>query len=255
MSHKTNKISVKKFSLLKKELIFAVGKITNKRDMSKMNNVDETNLENIESSLTKAEQFIEKNYKKISIALVAVVVIIAGYKMYNAYVKLPFEKEASNAMFQAQYYFEQDSLKLALNGDGNAAGFNEISSEFSGSKAANLANFYAGICYLNLGQFQKAIDKFEDFSTNDELFKSKALGLIGDAYSELNKLGDAVSYYKKAASVGNSATAPKYLYKAAVIAEKQNKKSDAIACYETIKNDYPKSVEARDADKLIQYLK
>lgn len=223
--------------------------------MSKNNMVEETNLENIESSLNRAEQFIENNKKIIAIALVLLVALIAGVKLFDSYVVAPNEKAAHNAMFQAQYYFEQDSLALALKGDGENLGFIQVANDFSGTKAGNLANYYAGICHLNLGEFDKAIDAFEDFSSDDDLFKSLALGLTGDAYSELKKYAEAINFYEKAVSVNNSYTAPKFLVKAAVLAEKQGNKKQAIDYYTEVKNNFPKSVEAREALKQIEFLK
>lgn len=223
--------------------------------MSKQNQVDETNLENIESSLTRAEQFIEKNLKLIVGAIVAVLVIVGGFMSYSELYLKPMESEASDAMFQAQYYFEQDSLALALNGDGQADGFLAVAENFSGTKAANLANYYAGICLLKLGQYAEAIEKLDAFSTDNPMFQSLATGLKADANSEQGSYKEAVSLYKKAAQIGNSFTAPKFLVKAAVLAEKLQDNAGAISLYKELKNKYPKSLEARDADKLIEYLK
>ena len=50
----------------------------------------------------------------------------------------------------AEIYFEKDSFNLALNGDLNSAGFIDIADDYSSTKTGKLANYYAGICYLNL---------------------------------------------------------------------------------------------------------
>ena len=187
--------------------------------------------------------------------MVVIVSLIVGNKAYKQYYKLPLEQEAQESCFQAQYYFEQESFDLALNGDGNNYGFIKIADEYSNTKAGNLSNYYSGLCQLRLKKYDKAIESLKKFDTTNKLFKSLSLGLIGDAFAEKNNLKEALNYYKNSASVGNSFTSPKFLMKASLIAKKLNNKSEAILIYEQIKNEYPKSFEAKNIEKLIEVLK
>ncbi len=223
-------------------------------DKSKHSTGDE-NLEAIQSTLSKSEQFLEENQKSIVIILSAIVLIVVGYMAYQKFYVEPMEDEAQSEMFMAQYYFSQDSFKLALDGDGFSEGFISIADNYGVTKAGALANCYAGISYLKLGDFDKAIDYLEDFDADDELVTTMAIGAIGDAYVEKGDIGKAVSYFKKAADRrDNDLLSPVFLFKLGLAYENLGQKEDAKNAFQTIKEDYPRSTEARNIDKYITRL-
>jgi tetratricopeptide (TPR) repeat protein len=157
----------------------------------------------------------------------------------------------------AEQYFERDSFNLALNGDGNYPGFLKVMSEYSGTKAANNAKYYSGVCYMHLQDFDNAIRQLEDFSSDDPMLLPVSTGLIGDAYMEKGMTDKAENYYKKAVSQAekNTLIAPLYLQKLGVLYEKAQKLQDALTVYERIKSEYPSSNEGRNAEKYIQAVK
>jgi len=209
-------------------------------------------LENIEETLTKTEQFIFNNQKNISVVVLIILAAIIGYFAYNKYYMAPKSMEASKQMFAAQRYFELDSLDKALYGDGNNLGFLDIIDEYSMTKPGNLANYYAGMCFLKKKDFNQAIDFLEDFSGNDHLVGPMATGAIGDANLELGDQKKAVAYYMEAANQdGNGFTAPLFLMKAGNVYELMGSYDDAISTYTRIKNEFVKSKEARSIDKYI----
>jgi hypothetical protein len=118
---------------------------------------------------------------------------VLGYFGFNKYYLEPKTEEAYDQMYSAQFYFQIDSLDKALYGDGNHLGFIDISSEYSITKPGNLANYYAGICFLRKGKFDDAITYLKDFDADDALIRPMAIGAIGDAYMELGKNSEAVS--------------------------------------------------------------
>ena len=201
---------------------------------------------------SKVEHFIKENRKSVSIIVGGTLVLVAAYFGYQKFVVAPKETEAAGQMFTAERYFQQDSLKKALNGDGNFPGFETIAEDYSGTKAGNLANYYAGICQLRLGKFEEAIEKLEDFTTSDDVLASVALGATGDAYSELNNSEKAINYYQKAADKGkNDLTSPVYLMKAATLYEASNETEKALDIYKQIQSDYYESQEGREVEKYI----
>lgn len=208
----------------------------------------------LQHTADKAQDFYTKNKNVINIGLLAVVVIIGGFFGYNRFVKAPNEKKAQESIFGAQNFFAVDSFKLALNGDGNTYGFLQVIDKYGGTKAGNLAKYSAGVCYVKLGDYQKGIDQLKAFSSSDLVIQSLANGLIGDAYMELNKTDDAVSYYKKAGDADNALTSPIYLLRAGLALEKANKPQDAIAVYEQIKSKYPQTNEGREMEKYLARL-
>ena len=220
--------------------------------MAKKTDRTEDQLAAVEETLSRTEQWIESNQKPLSTAVFAIVVIIALYLGYGKFYEEPLNKEAHAEMFMAEKYFETDSFNLALNGDGQYLGFVDIADDYSGTAAGKLANYYAGISYLNLGDNESAIDYLSSFNANDEIISSIALGSLGDAYMNLGEIDEAITYYEKAINNSNNKfTAPLYLKRAALAHESNGNFSDALAHYETIKADYSKTQEAADIDKYI----
>lgn len=212
----------------------------------------EEKIEGIESALSRTELYIEENQKSLTVIVLAIAIIVVGFTLYKRYIVGPKEVEAQSQMYVAEQYFEKDSFNLALNGDGNNMGFLEIIDEYGITRSANLANYYSGISYLHLGEYENAIDYLKDFDSKDQIVKSVATGAIGDAYMELDNEKDALSMYLKAAKQRkNQFTSPIYMMKAAQVYEGQKDYKKAVALYEEIKKEYPESNEAKDIDKYI----
>ncbi len=203
----------------------------------------------IAGEFSKVEHFLEKNKNLVFGILGAIALVVAGVLYYNHYNKTQ-NADAQNEMFQAQYWFEADSLDLALNGDGNDFGFLEIIETYGSTKAANLAHFYTGVSYLKKGEFDNAIEHLQDFSADDFLIQARAYALIGDAYMEKGEYSEAVSNYAKAASYEeNESFSPMYLLKEALAQEKLSDFAGAAKSYDKIINDFPKSGEFQEANK------
>jgi tetratricopeptide (TPR) repeat protein len=207
------------------------------------------NPEALAHTLEGAENWAERHSKLFFGILVVVALGIAGYFGFTYY-KDKQNLEAQNQMFQAIHYFEQDSLKLALDGDGNALGFIDIIDDYGITEAANLAHFYAGSAYLKKGDFNAARLYLEDFSSNDLLVQARAYSLLGDTYMEEQKFAEAVEYYLKAANYkSNKFFSPAYIMKAALAYEKLNQNDKAKEMYDKIITEYQESAEYGDAKK------
>lgn len=219
-------------------------------------NTNETGFESVEHALSRTEQYIEDN-KNTLLTIVAVVFVLIG--IYMGFKKLflePREDEARSEMFTAERYFEQDSFRLALEGDGEYLGFVDIIDDFGITKSANLAKYYAGISSLRLGEYDEAIDYLKSFNGKDKLVSVIATGSIGDAYVELGEYDKAVSYFLDAADANpNDLTSGLYLKKAGLAYEELGKYTKAREAYEKIKYDFPNSEEAREIDKYISAVK
>ncbi|WP_321374016.1 tetratricopeptide repeat protein [uncultured Draconibacterium sp.] len=220
--------------------------------MAKKNVKQEDNLQELESALTKTEQFVEDNSKIISYVIGGIIVVVAAYLGFNRFYVQPKEDEAVSQMFMAENYFEKDSFNLAINGDGNYLGFLDIIDDYGITKSANRAKYYTGISYLYLGQYEEALDYLNDFKTDDLLLAPVAEGAKGDAYLELGETDNALKHYKKAYALSdNELTTPVYMMKAANLLESMDELEDALALYEDIKNKYPTSTEGSSADRYI----
>jgi tetratricopeptide (TPR) repeat protein len=200
-----------------------------------------------------ARDFWGKNSKVITYALAGLVVIVGGYFAYTKFYKAPAEAKAAEAIWKAEDYYRLDSFKLALEGDGQSGGFLKAIKNNSGTKAGNLAHFYAGSCYMQLGDFNNAIKYLKDFSTNQVELEIRAAGLLGDAYAELGKKEDAIGYYKKAGSLfdKDDINSPEYLFRAAMLNQELGKNKEAIDLLHQIKDKYPSSQRAFEVDKYL----
>jgi hypothetical protein len=217
----------------------------------------------LDEGASKTEEFISK-YQNVIVGVILVAIVgILGYLGYNKYIIEPKEEEAANELNQSQIYFdmalestnevERDSLfNMAINGGNGKFGFVDIAEEYSSTKIGDLANYYAGISYLNTGDYQNAITYLEAFNTEDEIIATFAVGAIGDAFLQLEQPEEALDYFVKAANRrDNNYTTPKYLFKAAITALELEDAEKAIKYLETIEDKYGDSEEAK---KIAPYL-
>lgn len=220
--------------------------------MAKKKDTTEERIVAVEEALSKSEQFIERNQRIITYVIGGLIVVTLLVFGYRKFVTLPQEKAAQKAMYMPELYFEQDSLELALNGAGESIGFLGIIDDYSSTPSGNLARYYAGICYLNLGDYEEAIYQLKKFSGDDMIVPGMALGAIGDAYMQLGDVDEAISYYQSAASKNaNDFGSPAFLMKAGWAYEIKKDYGKALEIYQQIKTEYPKTREARDIDKYI----
>ena len=207
------------------------------------------NPEALKEKLAGAETWLETNPKIVIGVALAILLTVGGYFGFQFY-KDSQDELAQNEMFQAVFYFEADSLDKALNGDGNNLGFLNIIDDYGITDAANLSNYYAGVCYLKLGKFELARLYLEDFSSDDLLVQARAYSLVGDTYMEEQKYEDAATFYKKAANYEpNKYFSPAYLMKEALAYEKLNQNDKAKEAYEKIITQYWDSDEYQEAKK------
>ena len=236
----------------------------NKAEEAQIEEHDSTTAEvfnTLDQSASKTEAWVQTNQNYILGVIGAVAIGVLAYLGYHQFIQKPKEASAANELFYPQQYFDQalaseaekDSLfTLALNGAEGKYGFLDIIEEYSGTKAANLAEYSAGMTYLNLQQYDEAISHLENFSSDDDIMGAMAKGGIGDAFSQLDQPGDAMDYYEKAIAYSdNDFTAPRFLYKAGVLAVEQGEMGKALGFFERIKKEYPDSQEANGIDALI----
>ena len=212
---------------------------------------------NVEDALTQSEAFLIKYKNAIIGGVVAVIIIVAGFIMYKNLYAETREEKAQAALFKGQEYFEQDAFEQALNGDSiGYTGFLKVADEYSGTKAANLAKAYAGICYAQLGKYEEAVKMLDSFNGKDQMVAPAILGAAGNCYAQLGQLDKAASTLLSAADkADNNTLSPIFLIQAGEILVKQGKYDDAVNAYTKIKDKYFQSYQAMDIDKYIEQAK
>jgi len=218
------------------------------------------------TTVDQAKNVWDKYSKPILYIVGAVAVITVAWYAYKNYVVEPKKVEANEALFAAEDLFSKmattgfnkDSINIVMNGgeiDGKkVTGALKVISNYGSTPAGDRAEYIAGACYLHLKEFDKAIKYLEAFDGNGATqVQSKAYIMLGHAYAEKKKTSEALSSYKKGASVNEKDEffAPDALLIAAAYAASINDNKEAISLYEKVKEKYPSNaaVTSGDVDK------
>ncbi|MEZ7839287.1 MAG: tetratricopeptide repeat protein [Flavobacteriales bacterium] len=216
------------------------------------NQNQEDQLKTIEESLTKAEMYVEKNKNNLMVIVVAIAVGFSAFFGYDRFYVQPNEENAATEMYMAEKNFELGKFQEALDGDEQFAGLLEIIESYGSTNSGNLAEYYAGLSYLKLGDAEAAIEHLDNFSSEDEMLAPIAKGAIGDAFSELGQNEEALNYYITAAELRtNDFTTPVFLMKAANAAYSLGNKEQALSLYTRIQDEFASTREGQNIGKYI----
>ena len=218
-----------------------------KQDLKKK---DALQQEKIHETVSKTEQFFNENKKIIYGALIAILVIGFGILAYSQWILKPKQAEAMEQMYPAEAAFQAQEYDLALNGNGNLLGFKDIIDDY-GTKGGKAVYLYAGVCELQLGNFEEAVKYLKKYKGKDHILSARALACLGDAYVGLEDYKTAVGYFEKAADLSDNVFSAEYLLKAGVTYEELGDDDKALVCYKRISDNWPNSVEGYDIDKYI----
>ncbi len=226
--------------------------------MAKQNiNQTEENLAQIEEAAGRTEKFVENNKKNMSYGVLALFAIVLLFMGYQKYVSKPAEEAAYNTIWEAEQLFGNDQFEIALNGNNDVVGFLEVINEYGSTSSGNLAQYYAGICYMNIAKndttsnannsFEEAIDHLESFDSDDINVKAMSIGAIGDCMMELgDKEGAAKKYIAAADYKENVLLTPMFLKKAGMTYSLLGNHEKALELFTIVKTDYFKNLENDD---------
>ena len=215
-----------------------------------LNDKEAQRQENLEQTVSATEQFFNENKKTIWGVVAAVLVIGLGILAYSKFIYQPKCVEAMQQSYPAEMSFQAGEYELALNGDGNNLGFADIIADY-GSKAGKAVYLYAGICELQLGNNEEALSYLKKYNGKEPILAARAKACEGDAYVALGDYEAAVRSYKAAVNRADNIFAAAYLLKEGSALEALDRKEEALACYKTIEDKYPQSLEAYDIAKYI----
>ena len=211
---------------------------------------EETRQQNVAEAVSKTELFFKENGKIIYGCVIAALVIALAIIAYNRFILQPKKAEAVKQLAQAERWFEAGEYELALAGDDNDLGLEDLISQYGG-KAGEAVYLYAGIAKLHTGAYEEAISYLKKYKGEDPIMLGRAQACIGDAYVELKDYPTAISWFEKAAKTTDNAYAAAYLLKAGIAAEANGDNAKALACYTTIKDQWGTAPESMEIDKYI----
>lgn len=209
--------------------------------------------EAVVEAVSKTDLFFKENKNLIIGVAVAAVLVAFGIFAFQKWYYQPKAREAQQQLYPAEMAFKAESWETALNGDGNNLGIAQVIEDY-GKATPAAAWFEAGICELQLGNYESAIDYLKNYKGKDAILKARSISCMGDAYVGLEDYAKALDCFVKAAGVIDNIYAAAYLLKAGVTAEQLGKNEEALKDYKTIKEQYPQSMEGYDIDKYISRL-
>ncbi len=213
--------------------------------------IEEKNTE-MGSVITRSEEFIQKNQKTLIIIVAAILVVILGFFGLRKWVFQPRETRAAAEMFAAEQWFAQGDFEKALNGDDTFRGFLGVAQSYKCTKAGNLAKYYIGASYLNMGNFDEAARWLKKYHGKDTFTRPLAEMMLGDALIEQGDIKGAANHYTKAAKMNdNYITAPTALFKAGMAYLMLEDNAKALDCFQQVKHNYPESTEWNEIDRYI----
>ena len=223
--------------------------------MSKKTNVAPVN--EIDETIKVSTSFIEKNFKTLAAAIGGVLAVIIICLVVNQYYIQPNKLKAADSIAAAQQHFQQGMYEQALNGDGTNLGFLQVIEQYGSTPSGNIARLYAGLCFAQTEKYEEAVKYLDDYDAcDDQMVSNAAIAALGNCYAQLGQNEKAASTLLKAAKRANSTTlSPLFYLQAGQIYESLGNKDEALKCYETIKNDYPQSMQRQDIDKYIERVK
>jgi tetratricopeptide (TPR) repeat protein len=213
---------------------------------------DEVMVDIIESTDHK-ENFLEKYQDYIVYAAGGLLLLVGLFFAYKYLYLGPKNKEAMQEVARAELMFERDSFRLALENPGDGfMGFLEIIDDYGRTKTGNLARYYAGISYLNTGEFEDAIKYLKRYKHDKLVTAITKFGALGDAYSELNDFGNAKKYYKRAVKQKpNDALTPYYLHKLFMLYRSEGNNEEMVKIFKRMKDEFPASNLTRDTERFV----
>ncbi len=218
--------------------------------MAKKTTEEEIRQQNVAEAVSKTEQFFKENGKIIYGCVIAVLVIALAILAYNRFILQPKKIQAQDQMVKAEQWFESGEYELALTGDGNDLGFEDIIAQY-GAKGGQAVYMYAGVAKLHLGAYDDAIDYLKKYNGDDPIMLGRAQCCIGDAYVGKGDYTTAISWFEKAAKTTDNLFAASYLIKAGIAAEALGQADKALGYYKDVKENYANAPEAAEIDKYI----
>ena len=184
----------------------------------------------------------------IGAAVVALALAVPGYMYYQQ----QQAEQANERLGQILPVYEQGNFEQALNGTNEATGLIEISNQYGGTSAGNLAIFYTANALYQQGEDERALEFYQRFEKSNDFMGASALAAEASIYETRGEYDQAATHYEEAAAqYDNELTAPRYLLEAGQAYEEAGSYSAAVEAYQRVVNEYPDSDQVPDAERFL----
>ena len=203
--------------------------MANNKEVEEQNAIDKLN-----SNLGSASEKIAEN-KKIIFWVVGGIAVVAAFVLSYLFI---YRNPRLNKAHEA---YNQVELTAMGNDSIAAAEYGKVADKYSGTDAGNLAALSAGESLYDQGKYKEAAKYLEDVDIDEPVLAANAVILAGDCYVNLKNYDKALDLYAKALRKAdkNPQIAPRILLKEANVYDEQKKYDKALECYKQIKDDYP----------------
>lgn len=193
-----------------------------------------TSLDEINDQLTGLEQKVQDNQKKIMWGIVAVLAVICLILVWIYAVRRPGIEAADNAVGQADLTLNLGNDSLAL------VQYKQVADDY-GYEAGNRAALNAAILLYKDKKYEEAITYLKKYSPNESLIGASSQSLMGDCYVNLKEYDKAIDCFRKAADISdnNPHYTPAFLLKEATVLREQKDYKAEATVYEQIVKEYP----------------
>lgn len=199
----------------------------------------------------RAWMFYEENRRLVYAAAAGVVVLIAAVAGYIVYMNQQ-QAEAERLLAQIVSTYEQGEYQAALEGTAGTPGLLAIADDYGRTDAGNLATYYAADALYRLGEYDRALELFEDFDKDEDFIGASAYAAQAAIYENRGEYEQAAAMYEEAADqFENDLTSPQYLLQAGRAYEEAGDFDAAQRAYAQVEEDYPESEAAQDVSRYL----
>lgn len=203
-------------------------------------------LENLSAEELKGQFKQNKSLRMITYGVGALVLLILGYFLYIQFIYLPEDEKSKSAYYAGLNYAVKDSTDKAIDE------LRLVVNKYDGKSGGEIAQFVYASQLMKKGEFKKALEELESVNVDDQFVAVMAIGLQGDCYSEMGDYQKAIEYYEEAAHKNeNEKTTPDYLFKAGLCAEQLKDFEKARELYQHIKDNYLNFSNIKTIDKYL----
>ena len=200
------------------------------------NNTEETRtaIDDLNDSLTGFEQKVQNNQKLILWGCIAIIACVCAVLIYFYAVRTPGIQSANEAVGKAD-------MSLALGNDSIALDQYKQVADNYGYDGGNRAALNAAILLYQKGEYQEAINYLKKYSPSESIIGAAAKSLEGDCYVNLQQYDQALDCFRKAASISdkNPHYTPLFLMKEATVERELGNYAAEAKLYQEIIDLYP----------------